>query len=47
VHHRAIVSGFKAAGDATRFCQKLTAAGGKCLVRGDAGLASGEHAPQP
>jgi hypothetical protein len=47
VHHRAIVWGFKAAGDATRFCQKLTAAGGKCLVRGDAGLASGEHAPQP
>jgi hypothetical protein len=47
VHHRAIVSGFKAAGDATRFCQKLTAAGGKCLVRGDTGLAAGEHAPQP
>ncbi len=44
VNHRAIVSGFKAPGDATRFCQKLTAAGGKCFVRGDGGLAPGEHA---
>jgi len=46
-HHRAIVTGFKAPGDASRFCQQLTATGGKCLVRGDAGLAAGEHAPTP
>ena len=45
VNHRAIVSGFKAPGDATRFCQKLTAAGGKCFVRRDGGLGPGERAP--
>ena len=47
VRHRAIVSGFRAPGDATRFCRQLTAAGGTCFVRGDAGRAPSEHAPQP
>ena len=45
INHRAIVSGFKAPGEATKFCQKLTAAGGKCFVRGDGGLAPGERSP--
>ena len=35
--YRAIVSGFKSPGDAGLFCQKVEAAGGKCLVRADNG----------
>ncbi len=35
--YRAIVSGFKAPADAGLFCQKVEAAGGKCLVRADSG----------
>ncbi|HEX5380305.1 MAG TPA: SPOR domain-containing protein, partial [Phenylobacterium sp.] len=45
--HRAIVSGFKAPGDATRFCQTLQAAGRKCFARDDDGRAAGERAPAP
>ena len=44
-HHRAIVSGFTAAGDASRFCQTLKAAGRTCFVRGDMGRAPGEPPP--
>lgn len=35
--YRAIVSGFKTPTDAGLFCQKVEAAGGKCLVRADNG----------
>jgi hypothetical protein len=43
--HRAIVSGFTATGEASRFCEKVTAAGGKCFARNDAGRAASEKAP--
>lgn len=43
--HRAIVSGFTATGEASRFCEKVTAAGGKCFARSDAGRAANEKAP--
>lgn len=43
--HRAIVSGFTAAGEASRFCEKVTAAGGKCFARNDTGRAASEKAP--
>lgn len=43
--YRAIVSGFPSPGDAGRFCEKVTAAGGKCLQRGDAGRTASEKAP--
>lgn len=43
--HRAIVSGFTATGEATRFCEKVTAAGGKCFARNDAGRSANEKAP--
>jgi hypothetical protein len=43
--YRAIVSGFQSPGDAGRFCEKVTAAGGKCLQRSDAGRAASEKAP--
>jgi hypothetical protein len=43
--YRAIVSGFQSPGDASRFCDKVTAAGGKCLQRSDAGRAASEKAP--
>jgi hypothetical protein len=44
--YRAIVSGFQSPGDATHFCEKVTAAGGKCLARSDAGRAASEK-PAP
>ena len=43
--HRAIVSGFKAPGEATRFCGKLQAAGRKCFARQDGGRAASESVP--
>lgn len=43
--HRAIVSGFTATGEASRFCEKVTAAGGKCFARNDTGRAASEKAP--
>jgi hypothetical protein len=43
--YRAIVSGFQSPGDASRFCEKVTTAGGKCLPRSDAGRAASEKAP--
>lgn len=41
--YRAIVSGFRASGEAAQFCAKLPA--GKCLARNDAGRAASEKAP--
>lgn len=43
--YRAIVSGFKAPGEAAQFCAKLPA--GKCLARSDAGRMASEKAPAP
>jgi hypothetical protein len=42
--YRAIVSGFRNPAEAMAFCEKVTAAGGKCLARGDAGRAASEKA---
>jgi hypothetical protein len=43
--YRAVVSGFHDPAEAMAFCAKITAAGGKCLARADAGRAASEKAP--
>lgn len=41
--HRVVVLGFRAPGEASKFCQAFQAAGGKCFVRNDAGRSAGER----